>query len=380
MGRIRGGSAVARVITALGMALMVPAAAATQAVQDQPKKIDIEARLMFWGDAAERQGVPDQQEALNDFFVRRARIVLQGRASESITFSFQFGQDNIGAKVAADDGAIRVKDAYINYRGADAFQVTVGQFKIPFLRANLESGFNQVLVDRGTLLTLRPAREGSRDLGAMAWGNVKSLQYRLAVFDGSDQEARSPASSFRVSTRVAYNWFTRETGLGYTGSYLGRARVLQVAGQADVQRARLDARDEAAFALRPRDYRAYAVEVFFDQPFPRASAVTVEGAWFDRRDDYLDVTLPTRRLDGYSAQAALLVPGQVGRGRLQVSVRRERWHDERGGSEGRTSRTTGGATYLVGGHNRKVQADYTRKREPREIDNDEFRLSMVLVF
>jgi hypothetical protein len=32
------------------------------------------------------------------------------------------------------------------------------------------------------------------------------------------------------------------------------------------------------------------------------------------------------------------------------------------------------------GHSRKVQADYTVKRETPEISNDDFRLSLVLVF
>jgi hypothetical protein len=187
--------------------------------------------------------------------VRRARVVIQARVSESLTATIQAGQDNIGARFLAPDAGIVIKDAYINYRAASAFQVAAGQFKVPFLRANLESGFNQLLVDRGMLPTLRPAREGSRDLGVMAWGNLRRFQYRVAVFDGSDQDATAHGP-LRLTARVAKNWFTAEPAFVYMGTYLGTARVLQIAAQADIQASRVDARDETAYRAVRRDYRS----------------------------------------------------------------------------------------------------------------------------
>jgi hypothetical protein len=378
MGRSSRGAAVVCTLIVLGVGDGTPAAA--QAAAAETQKYRVEARFMFWADAAESQSLPDQEQTISDFFVRRVRVIAQARPTESLTLYFQVGQDNIGGKLLTDDGSIRIKDAYANYRASNSVQFCVGQFKIPFLRANLESGFNQLLVDRGTLPSLRPAREGLRDLGAMAWGNVHALQYRVALFDGSDQEARNSTSSLRASTRVAYNWFTNENGLSYTGSYLGSTRVLQVAGQLDVQGSRLDPRDEGSFVSRPRDYRALALEAFFEQPLARAAALTLDGAWFDRRDDYEDSSLATRRVQGHYVEAGFLLPGQIGRGRLQFAVRREAWDTDRGAIEVSTSRMSAGGTYFLKGHDRKLQADYTRKREPAEVRNDEFRLSVVIVF
>lgn len=358
----------------------LPSAEARAGAGAEKPTYRLEARVMFWADSSQRQSVPDQQGRIDDFFVRRARLVFDGRPTESITLYFQVGQDNVASKVQADDGSIRIKDAYVNYRAADALQFTAGQFKIPFLRSNLQSGFNQVLVDRGSLVSLRPAREGSRDLGVMAWGNMAGLQYRLALYDGSDQETKNANSHLRASTRVAYNWFTNERGLGYTGSYLGTTRILQVAAQLDIQGSRLDARDDSGFQSRPRDYRAYALEAFFEQPFAGASALTLEGAWFDRQDDYFETGVATRAIRGYYVLSGFLLPGQVGPGRLQFAVRREDWDAERGPADGSTSRTTAGATYYLKGHNRKLQADYTRKHEVPAISNDELRLSLALVF
>ena len=354
--------------------------AAQDAAQPDAHKYQIEARVMFWADIAGRESLPEQHETINDFLVRRARISFQGRPTESISFAFQVGQDNIGAKLLTDDGSIRIKDAYINYRASHALQVTAGQFKVPFLRSNLESGFNQILVDRPTIVGQRPGREGSRDLGAMAWGNAGALQYRAAVFDGSDQEKANTESSFRLSTRAAYNWFTKETGVSYTGTYLGTTRVLQVAAQLDAQNSRVDARDEAGFASLPRDYRAWAFDAFYEHPFARASALTVEAAWLDRADDYREAGLATRRLHGYYVQSGFLLPGQAGPGRIQIAIRREDWNVERGPSETTSSRNSAGVTYLLKGHNRKLQADFIRKHETVELDNNEFRLSAIVVF
>jgi hypothetical protein len=311
------------VLTILAASVLQPLSVSAQTPPPaETHKYQVEARVMFWADIGERQSIPDQEHTINDFLVRRARIVFQGRPTESISFYFQAGQDNIGGKLLNDDGSVRLKDAYIGYRASNALQVTGGQFKIPFLRSNLESAFNQLLIDRTALVGQRPAREGSRDLGVMLWGNVDALQYRVALTDGSDQERQNSDSSFRLVSRAAYNWFTRETGLSYTGTALGAARALQIGGQIDVQGSRLDARDETLFQGKTRDYRAYAIDAFFEQPLARAAVVTLEGAWMDRADDYAEEGLATRRLDGYYVQGGFLLPGEIGPGRVQFVLRR----------------------------------------------------------
>lgn len=343
-----------------------------------PRRFDAEARFMFWHDSTDQSVTPARHQFQTDFLLRRARAVIQVRVSESLTATIQAGQDNMGARFLVPDRGIAVKDMYINYRAANAFQVAAGQFKVPFLRANLESGFTQLLVDRGTLPTLRPAREGSRDIGVMAWGNVQRWQYRVAAFDGSDQDATA-RGSLRLTARVAKNWFTAEPGLVYTGTNLGTARVLHIAAQADIQASRVDARDEAAYRAVRRDYRSWAVEVFWEQPLS-SWAVTADAAWFDRRDDYLDAMAGDRHSAGYHAQGGLLLPRRLAPGRVQVALRREAWTTERDVTLGGTSRTAVGGTYYFNGRSRKIQADYTVKREVPELSNDEFRASYVVVF
>ncbi len=184
-----------------------------------------ELRFMFWG--------VSQEESVEDFLVRRARLIFKARPAEAVLLTFQFGHDNAGSEISREDEGLRIKDAYLNYKAADGFQVAVGQFKVPFMRHSLESGFNQLLVDRADLAGIRPAEEGARDLGVMLWGNRGGFQYRAAAFDGSDQEEGAEDSGFRGTVRVSYNWFEHESRLGYTGTTLGDKRILQIGAQID---------------------------------------------------------------------------------------------------------------------------------------------------
>ncbi|MEE9218874.1 MAG: porin [Acidobacteriota bacterium] len=366
----------------LALVPCAPATSSARAAADD-EEIDLfdwELRLMFWGVSAGRESVAGQEERIEDFFTRRARIVLKARPADDLSLRFQFGHDNAGSKISEEDNGLRIKDAFLNYRVNNGFQILAGQFKIPFLRHNLESGFKQLLVDRAKLPALRPAKEGARDIGGMAWGNRGGFQYRTAVFDGSDQEQKNDRSSLRGTLRVSYNWFTHEHGLDYTATSVGRRRILQLGAQVDAQNDRLDPKDDAGFDTLPRDYRAWAAEVFYDEPFGGGWALTFEGAWLDRRDDYADPALDERRIEGFYAQAGALLPGKVGPGRLQIVARYEDFDTERGAALSKRTNRSAGITYFGRDHKFKIQLEYTdRREEPDEIDNDQVRLSVSAI-
>jgi len=344
-------------------------------------KVELEARLMVWAVREGSEfpvpaGTPAQDESINDFMIRRVRLLLRAQTSSRLEVYLQLGQDNINSKISADETGLRVKDAYLNYKRAEPFQLMVGQFKVPFLRQNLQSGFNQLLVDRAVLPSLRPAREGTRDEGGMVWGNLGGFQYRAAVFDGSDQEDTNAGSSLRGSARLAYNWFTQETGAAYTGTTLGEKRVLQIAAQGDRQNDRFDSRDDTGFTAELRNYRALAFDIFYDEPFGGRWSFTFEGAYVDRRDNYQAPAVVTRHIDGYYAQAGLLLPGSAER--FQLTGRYEDLDTERDPATTTVKNRTFGLNWYAAGHARKIQLDYTRRREnPVALDNDEIRLSMA---
>jgi hypothetical protein len=388
----RGVASALGALTALSLAMAVAGScqAAMTLVEGDKGKLEMEMRLMFWAvdsgpdliPGTNSTPPPPQEENINDFFVRKARLLLHGQISNSLDIYFQAGQDNIGSKVLKDDAGFRIKDAFLNYKKNDALQVAVGQFKIPFLRQSLESPFNQILVDRALVTGLRPNIEGSRDQGGMVWGNHSGLQYRVAVFDGSDQEDTSTRSSLRGSARVSWNWFDPEPAFGYTGTSLGQKKVLQVGLQGDAQNGRLDAKDDTAFATEARDYRNAAFDFFYDQPFSDGAwALTVEGAWLQRRDDYVTDGLATRTIDSGYIQSGVLIPGHLGPGRLQLAGRYERIDSDRAGVSSDLHARTFGLSWLAKGHDRKIQFDHIDSVErPTDLDDNIYRLSFVAVF
>ena len=375
----------------LACTMGAPARAAVTLVEGDKGKLDMEFRLMVWAtdsgpDLPQLPGLntappPAQEENIQDFFVRRMRLIFRAKVSKSLDIALQVGQDNLGSKVLRDDAGLRIKDAVINYRKYEGFQIAVGQFKVPFLRQNLCSGFNQLLVDRSFVTALRPAIEGQRDEGGMMWGNKGGFQYRAAVFDGSDQEDVNTRSSLRGTARVSYNWFTPEPTAAYTGTTLGEKRTFQIAAQADTQNGRVDARDETGFTAELRAYKAWATELFYDQPLGKRWAITAEGAWLQRRDDYETAGLATRSTDGTYGQAGLLLPWSVGSGRLQLAGRWEEIEFDRGGAESSLRARTLGLTWFTKGHDRKIQFDHGAVHErPTDLDDNFYRLSAVVVF
>ncbi|HEU5179302.1 MAG TPA: porin [Candidatus Polarisedimenticolia bacterium] len=375
----------------LVMAAETPASAVVTLVEGEKGKLEADFRLMVWAvdsgpDLPLLPGLnsappPPQEENIQDFSVRRMRVIFRAQLGEKLEIALQAGLDNEGSKILRDDAGFRIKDAYLNYKQADALQIMAGQFKVPFLRQNLCSGFNQLLVDRSFVVAQRPAIEGQRDLGGMVWGNHGGFQYRTALFDGSDQEDVNSRSSLRGTVRLSYNWFTPEPGTSYTGTTLGQKRILQISGQVDAQNDRVDARDDAGFTTEHRDYHAWAAEFFYDQPFAERWAVTLEGARLERNDDYETAGLDTRHIDGTYGQGGLLLPFNVGPGRLQLAGRWEEIESTRGLEETSLRARTFGLTWFTTGHDRKIQFDHGEVHErPVDLDDNFYRLSFAVMF
>jgi Phosphate-selective porin O and P len=376
------------ILTLAGFMPAAPARAAVTLYEKDQTRLEMEFRLMAWGVQAGpdlipsgTEAPPDQEGEIYDFFVRRARILVRAKLSSALEIYLQAGQDNIGSKVLKDDAGFRFKDAMLNFRHTDGLQLAVGQFKVPFLRQNLESGFNQLLVDRSIATAIRPAVEGQRDDGGMIWGNHGGMQYRVAVFDGADQEDTNSHSGLRGSARVSYNWFTREPTYGFTGTTFGQQKILQVGGQGDWQDGRTDPRDATAFQSERRDYRAWAFDYFYEQPYKSGWALVTEGAWIQRRDDYLTDGFDTLSTHAGYVQAGVRFPWEVGIGHLQVFGRYELLDTDRGAVSTDVRGRTFGLTWFLKGHDRKIQFDHVTLHEsPVESDNDAYRLSFAATF
>jgi hypothetical protein len=87
------------------------------------------------------------------------------------------------------------------------------------------------------------------------------LEYRASILSGN----RGPDStnSLRYFGRVMYNFFEPMKGLYYTGTSLGKKRLLSVGASMDTQ----------------EDYQTTSIDFFYDQPLGGGNAVTLQGSW-----------------------------------------------------------------------------------------------------
>ena len=115
--------------------------------------------------------VPTGQQ---EFFLRRARLRLQGRIYDRFGFSIR---PDFGI------GGPEIDDAYVEALLAPAAQVRMGRFKVPVGLENLQSSTGLMHVERGFPTGLVPGR----DVGVMLHGAVggERVHYAIGAFNGA---------------------------------------------------------------------------------------------------------------------------------------------------------------------------------------------------
>lgn len=117
------------------------------------------------------------------FLLRRARVTLGGRALlPALSFKLQLGFDR---------GAVTLKDGWLEYALIDdVLELRVGQWKRPFSRQQITSGFAQQFVDRAIT---NSAFDAGRDIGIALKNNYErspTFEYVLGVFNGTGESPR----------------------------------------------------------------------------------------------------------------------------------------------------------------------------------------------
>src|SRR5882724_12032799 len=106
--------------------------------------------------------------------IRRARPILEGTVFRD--FGFRLQTDFGGA------GAPTLRDAYLNYRYSDEFQLRLGKFKTPVGLEQLQSDSGTMFIERSLVSDITP----SRDIGVQFHGNAWDgmVNYAAGVFNG----------------------------------------------------------------------------------------------------------------------------------------------------------------------------------------------------
>jgi hypothetical protein len=195
---------------------------------------------------------------------RRLRLIAGGQVASRLRFFIESDSPLVGyhSSSTAHHPTI-LQDFTVSWVFRPEFQLEGGLVIVPVSYNATQSAASLLTVGYSpySFLCSGPttSRTG-RDQGVQARGYLKQghVEYRAGVFRGSRQ--KNPSMEFRYAGRVAYYPFTGQTGLFYTGTTLGRARLVSIGASLDHQ----------------GDYNTQAADVFVDLPLPNRDGVTLQ--------------------------------------------------------------------------------------------------------
>jgi hypothetical protein len=297
----------------------------------------------------------------------------------------------------ANDGDIRLHDAYFIANFNQFVNFKIGLTKIPMTRGNLDGCFDALGIDRSLFAFTgygTVPMKASRDLGVNLWGKLAGGRsvYHLAVFQGREGFSRgtnpfsgatvtstpTPSDSFLYVGRVHYSFLDIESeSSGYEGSYLGDLKVFTVGAgfgyEADaiyrnVTSAGVIQNDETA------PYKAFTVDMLFEYP-TKAGTYTLTAAYLDKNfDDVHRTNLSggdrvttygglNGQKEGWYARAGYLLPMKIGKeGKLQPYGYYEKFDLAAltGVNEQTVTQKAAGFNWYIRGQNVRFTAEYQR--------------------
>jgi hypothetical protein len=313
----------------------------------------------FWADAVDDTG--DNEAATRNLFVRRLRLITGGQVAKRVSFFVETDAPNLGRTITQKNvtPSVIVQDAFASFTATDAFIVDAGLMFVPFSRNSVQSAATLLPIDYSTYTFTQSAATQSatgRDTGFQARGYLagQHLEYRIGAFQG----ARDPASrnEFRYAGRVQLNLLDPEVGFFYTGTYLGKKRIVAIGAAFDKQ----------------QNYRAYDGDAFVDLPI-WLGAIT--GQFDCNRFDGRTFLTAIPRQNTYLAEAGLYVAPARITPFLQWTNR-----DITGADAGDEQRTSVGAAYWWAAHNASVKGAYTLVSPTTGARQHEFTLQLQLFY
>jgi Phosphate-selective porin O and P len=323
-------------------ALVLLLAASTAAAQATIKvNDDVNLRFGLLGQVqADTLEDPGTDAQTNNLFIRRIRLLFGGQVAKNVTFFVETDSANLGRTVNGTKNipsTTIIQDAYGEFKASDAFAIDAGLMFVPFSRNSVQSAATLLPVDYGayTFSASGPTQSSTgRDTGFQAKGYLADnhFEYRLGAFQGS-RDARSHRA-FRYAGRAMYNVFDTEVGFFYTGTYVGKKKIVAVGAAFDTQ----------------DDYHAYDADLFVDYP-AGPGAVTLQFD-YNRFDGGTTLATLPKQNDlllelGYLISALKLTPV------VQFSRR-----DVLDVSTGDEQRSSFGLNYWWAAHNANIKAAF----------------------
>ena len=343
-------------LVALAFVLLGSRPSSAQAVIKVNDDVSFKLGFLLQGQADWLQS-PATESFAQNLFVRRARLLVGGQVAKNVSFFFETDSANLGKVVNGTKvtSGLVVQDAFVTWKVADELMVDGGLFLTGIAHNSLQSAASLMALDYGPYSFLFSGPEQNvvgRDTGFQLRGYPakKRLEYRVGVWQGSRDAASRQA--LRGTARLQYNFLDADTGVFYSGTSLGKKRILAVGGGYDFQ----------------KDYESRAVDVYFDLPVA-GGAVSGQADWIRYDGGTFHPTLPKQDVlygeAGYYWSKAKLMPyGTWAR------------KDLAGTDVGDETRWSAGFAFFAAGHNFNIKAAYGKIEPKVGKGADQFTVQM----
>ena len=229
-----------KLIFGIGSVLMLTTLSLPCSAQIVVKNDDVSLRFGFQGQlwADWTQDSSGAQNYQQNFYLRRARIIVGGDIGKDISFFAETDDPKLGITPKNLATGFVLQDAFLEWKPTKVFQIDGGLFIIPFSRNGLQSTLSYMTLDVSPMSTVTNTVTQSsalRDVGFQFKGFFANerLHYRLGAFDG-ERDANAH-NSLRTSGYLQYDFFDREKGYLFTGTGLGKMKILAVDAGFDKQ-------------------------------------------------------------------------------------------------------------------------------------------------
>ncbi len=299
-----------------------------------------------------RYQILDEKKKNDGFDVRRARMDLKGNFTS--IFSYRLQADFAGS-------AAKLLDAYAEIKISDYFQITVGQFRIPFSMENLTSMNKFELIDFSQAVDAFTARgkdvignQNGRDIGIQVGGalvkngTANIVEYRLGIFNGTGINMADTANEAKdIAGRLIVN---PVKGLSFGASYYnGWGKAIKPASE---------------FVGRSQARNRFGVEVSYTTP-----RLSLKGEYIHGKDG------KTERAGGYVLAGYYIIPLK-----LQAVGKYDTYDPNTSTDNNITTNYVAGLNYNFNTWSR-IQAFYTvREEQGTAVNNNYFSVQYQIGF
>lgn len=292
------------------------------------------------------------------FRIRRCEIRLTGDITPKISYSVMFDpasvrEDDVRREKVSDKNVITsvgrksiLQDLTLTFKPHKRLTVNMGQFKVPYGMEGLHSSSRLDFVERSFLST--QARWADfRDTGITFSSDfrIKDIRYQptIGIFNGDGQNRLNTDSK-------PLNLITRLVVKPIDNLHLGMSYC------------------DRKLTSTKKDADVWGLEAkYIEGPFSVSSEYAggkdiLDGKTIKRNTYYIASTYKQSR-------------------KLQFAARYDIYEPDKSKKDDKIKDITLGANYFIEGHNSKIQANYTiRKEEGKKIENDIFRVNFQISY